>query len=244
MTSLKATRPLALLASALLVSGLVGCASNGGDDESSESADGLATPGTLVQCSEAQYPPFESKEGDKIVGIDADISQAIADDLGATLQQRDTPFEGLQSGASLNSKQCDIAISAITINDERKTKMDFSDPYFTDDLQVITRNDATYQSTDDLKATQVAKCQQDALLDQAAPSAEHLAKYPDKLKVAFTIPTGEQYGIAVRKGNTELLDKVNATLKRLDESGELDQIKAKWIKTSDSSASPSAPAAS
>lgn len=233
---------------------LSGCTSTTGDSKLIDSA-------SLTACSEAQYPPFERPEGDKIVGIDADISSEIAKDLGVDLKQVNTAFEGLQSGQDLDNKKCDIAISAITINDERKTKMDFSEPYFHDDLAVVVPKGSSVTSADQaldgthtiavqdattgqeyvtgkglqpqgfddatLAATKVSNGSLDVLIDQVAPASEHLKNF-DNLQMVATIPTGESYGIAVRKGNSELLDSVNKTLKRIQGDGTLQSIFDKY----------------
>lgn len=229
---------------------------------STEGGGKLIEEGSLTACSEASYPPFEQTTGDKVEGIDADISAEIAKDLGVDLKQVNTAFEGLQSGQDLDNKKCDIAISAITITDERKTKMDFSDPYYHDDLAVITRKDSGITTVDEATdGTRKVGVQQattgedwanehglnpqqfedasmaaesldngsiDVVIDQVAPSNEHLKKYPDTLVKIGTIPTDETYGIAVRKGNTELLDSVNATIERIEGDGTLDGILQKW----------------
>ncbi|WP_051224822.1 ABC transporter substrate-binding protein [Pseudoclavibacter soli] len=233
---------------------LGGCTSTAGNDK-------LISSDKLVACSEAQYAPFESIQDGKIVGIDADIAAEIAKDLNVELEHVNSGFEGLQSGADLDAKKCDIAISAITITDERATKMDFSEPYFSDNLAVVARADSgitsTAQATDGqykivvqqgttgedlaeangwnasgledaaLAAQQVENGTADVLIDQIAPAKEHLAKYPD-LKQVDTIETNEQYGIAIRKGNTDLLDSVNSTLDRIKSDGTLDSILSKW----------------
>lgn len=238
---------------------LGGCTSTSGNDK-------LISADKLVACSEAQYPPFESIEDGKIVGIDADIAAEIAKDLGVELEHVNSAFEGLQSGADLDSKKCDIAISAITITDERATKMDFSEPYFSDNLAVVAKADSgitsTAQATDgsykivvqqattgeelaeqngwnassfedaSLAAQSVENGSADVLIDQIAPAQEHIKKYPD-LKQIDTIETNEQYGIAIRKGNTELLDSVNSTLNRLESDGTLDSILSKWGASND-----------
>lgn len=79
--------------------------------------------------TDAAYAPFESENADKtIVGFDIEVIQAIANKAGLKIKIVNTPWEGLFS--QLESGDRDILVSAITINDERKKIMDFSDPYF------------------------------------------------------------------------------------------------------------------
>ncbi|MEN0058804.1 MAG: basic amino acid ABC transporter substrate-binding protein, partial [Bdellovibrio sp.] len=83
----------------------------------------------LLVGTDAAYAPFESEAPDKsIQGFDMDIIKAVADKAGFKIKVVNTPWEGLFS--QLASGDRDILISAITINDERKKVMDFSDPYF------------------------------------------------------------------------------------------------------------------
>ncbi len=74
---------------------------------------------------------MEYIEGDKIVGFDVDLTQAIADKLGLKLDYQSTAWDGLFP--ALIAHKFDMAISSITITDERKKEMDFSDPYFKTD---------------------------------------------------------------------------------------------------------------
>ncbi len=83
------------------------------------------------------YMPFEYEENGKIVGIDADIANAIAKDLGAEAQLTSISFEGLDSGTGLTSGQCDIALGGISVTDERKSKMEFTDVYFEDNQAIL-----------------------------------------------------------------------------------------------------------
>ena len=81
--------------------------------------------------------PFEYEENGKIVGIDADIANAIAKDLGAEAQLTSISFEGLDSGTGSPAGQCDIALAGISVTDERKSKMEFTDVYFEDNQAIL-----------------------------------------------------------------------------------------------------------
>lgn len=83
----------------------------------------------LVVGSDAAYSPFEIENADKsITGFDIDVIKAIATKAGFEINIINTPWEGLFT--QLESGDRDILISAITITDERKKVMDFSEPYF------------------------------------------------------------------------------------------------------------------
>lgn len=104
--------------------------------------------GTLVMVTNATFPPYEYYEGDKVVGIDPEIAQAIADKLGMTLEINDMDFDPAIS--AVQSKQADIAMQGMTVTDERKEKINFSDSYATGVQVVIVKADSAIKSVEDL----------------------------------------------------------------------------------------------
>jgi ABC-type amino acid transport substrate-binding protein len=87
----------------------------------------------------AEYPPFESKDGDQFVGVDMDMVKAIAAKMGMKYEIIDMDFDALIP--SLTSNKIDIAVSAITITDERKQQVDFSTPYYIANQVIIAKLD-------------------------------------------------------------------------------------------------------
>ncbi|MBL8301216.1 MAG: transporter substrate-binding domain-containing protein, partial [Ideonella sp.] len=86
-------------------------------------------PKVLTVGTDAAYAPFESQnEKAEIVGFDIDVVTAIAKKAGFEVKFVNTPWEGIFN--TLGQGDRDLLVSAITINDERKQTMDFSDPYF------------------------------------------------------------------------------------------------------------------
>ena len=77
--------------------------------ESKEEAAG----GTLVMATNAEFPPYEFHDGDKIVGIDAEIAQAIADELGMTLEIEDIAFDSIIP--EIVSGKADMALAGMTV---------------------------------------------------------------------------------------------------------------------------------
>jgi polar amino acid transport system substrate-binding protein len=156
-------RPLllgtAVAAAAVLV--LSGCASNpdsagdGGDKAPAASGPdyGLVSPGTLSVCSDIPYPPFEFEGGDNgtgYTGFDIDLLGAIAKKLDLKLNVQDVGFDALQSGTTLAAGTCDVGASAMTITDERKANIDFSDPYYDSLQSLLVRTDSGIKSIKDL----------------------------------------------------------------------------------------------
>ena len=84
--------------------------------------------GEIVLYTEATWPPFEYiGEAGKVEGVDIDIAQAIADDLGVSLRIINAAFDGFS--LAITNGQADMAISAVTITEERQESLDFSEPY-------------------------------------------------------------------------------------------------------------------
>jgi len=115
---------------ALAAGGAAGCAKH---DTGGTTADGVALvkSGVLTTCTHLPYAPFQSKDDSgKVVGFDVALIDLVAEKLGVKQEIVDTPFEGIKSGADLNSGKCDVAAAGMTITDERKKVLDFSEPYF------------------------------------------------------------------------------------------------------------------
>jgi polar amino acid transport system substrate-binding protein len=140
----------ALGAAALLALSACG---GGGDEEAETEAGGvqLVNAGTLTLCSDIPYEPFEFVQDGENVGLDIDLAQATADDLGVELEVITTAFEAIQSGSALDTDQCDIALSGMTITEERASQMDFSKPYLKDNLALMTKKDSDITSIEDLQ---------------------------------------------------------------------------------------------
>ncbi len=124
----RSTRKVWVLVPALALA-LAGCGNDSGDGGAADSPK-LVNEGTLINCTGLPYKPFEYEENGDVVGFDIDLVDLVAKKLGAEQEVVDTPFDGIQSGADFNSGKCDISSAGMTITDERKQNIDFSDPYF------------------------------------------------------------------------------------------------------------------
>ena len=93
--------------------------------------------GTLKMATNAQFPPYEYIEDQKIVGIDADLAQAIADKLGMELKIEDMQFDGIID--SITSGKADIGVAGMTITEVRLKTVDFSTPYTTSTQVIIVK---------------------------------------------------------------------------------------------------------
>jgi len=93
--------------------------------------------GELKMATNAAFPPYEYYEKKKIVGIDADIAQAIADKLGMKLVIEDMEFDSIIT--AVQSGKADIGVAGMTITEDRLKNIDFTEPYTTA-TQVIIVN--------------------------------------------------------------------------------------------------------
>ena len=98
----------------------------------------------------AEFPPYEYKEGDAIVGIDAEIAAAIADVLGKKLVIEDMLFDA--TIPALVAGKIDFIMAGLTVTDERKQSVNFTDPYATGVQVVIVKEGSEITSAEDLFA--------------------------------------------------------------------------------------------
>jgi polar amino acid transport system substrate-binding protein len=146
-----------LLTSLAVIALVAGC---GGGGSSSGGAGGATTsaapqvqlvkPGKLTNCTGLPYEPFEFEQSGKVVGFDIDLVDLVAKQLGVTQDVVDTPFDGIQSGAVLNSGQCDLAAAGMTITETRKQNFDFSDPYFDATQALVVKKGSGISGLDQL----------------------------------------------------------------------------------------------
>lgn len=96
----------------------------------------LLNDGTLTVGVEIGYPPFEdfAEDGTTPIGFDVDFATALADKLGVKVNFINTAWDGIFQGIGTNY---DVVISAVTINEERKASMLFSDPYINNFQAVV-----------------------------------------------------------------------------------------------------------
>ena len=99
----------------------------------------------LVVATNAEFAPWEYKEGNKYYGIDMEIAKLIADELGLELVIDDMAFN-MVVGA-VGNHGVDIAMSGITITAERAEVINFSTPYYTESIVVVCKaDDKTFDS--------------------------------------------------------------------------------------------------
>lgn len=251
---------LALLVAVMLI--IAACGGSGGSGSSSEEGSEEKTYKVGIDTT---YPPFEFEENGEYTGIDIDLINAIAEKQGFKIEFNPMDFGGIIP--ALQANQLDIAIAGMSITDERKKVVDFSEPYFDAGLTLVVKSDNNeITSLEDLKGKtvavksgttgaefaranaskygyevaqfedspsmfqEVANGNADVLLEDYPVIAYAIAESGLDLKTVGERLTGDQYGIAVLKGeNADVLEKINAGLQELRDSGEYDEIISKYI---------------
>lgn len=117
------------------------------------SIDKIKTAGKVVMSTNAEFEPFEYKDGDKIVGIDAEIAQKVADKLGVKLEINDIAFDTLIN--DLQSGKANFIAAGMTVTDDRKKNVDFSDTYFDASQAIIVKKDSAIKAPADLDGKKV-----------------------------------------------------------------------------------------
>ncbi|MDY4971115.1 MAG: transporter substrate-binding domain-containing protein [Lachnospiraceae bacterium] len=281
---------LAVLMSLTLTAALfTGCGSSGSSDsdKSGESAvsedtdaaagtDGVSadtassTGGTLRVGMEIGYPPLEYYDDDGVtpIGIDVELANALAEEMGVEVELIDTAWAGIFAG--LDKGDYDCIISAVSITSDRLLEFEFSNPYIKNYQCIVTKTDASTKpaSLDELKDLNVGYQEEttsddylnnymavnslsvntnayakvinvfDDLdlgrLDAVVCDSIVAESYVADGKFEITWQQGEdeeteEFGICMKKGNTELKDQINTALAALDENGTLDEIIHKYL---------------
>ncbi|GHH03895.1 transporter substrate-binding domain-containing protein [Streptomyces lanatus] len=172
-----------VLAATTATAGLVlvaGCSSDdsgGGGTKTAAGGVELVKAGQLTTCTHLPYPPFQSEIDGKVQGFDVSLIDLVADDLGVKQVIVDQPFENFKTGGSLNAGSCDLAAAGMTITEERKKNVDFSDPYFDATQAVLVDKKSGITSFAGLKGKKVGA--------QAQTTGEDYAKSKGLDPVSF-----------------------------------------------------------
>ena len=205
--------------------------------------------GTLLVGLEGTYPPFSFQGDDgKLTGFEVEFAQQLAKHLGVEASLKPTKWDGML--ASLDSKRIDVVINQVTISDERKKKYDFSTPYTiktaadlkgkkvgvglgtnyeewlrqnVQGVEVRTYDDdpTKYQ---DLRVGRI-----DAILVDRLAALDLVKKTNDTLAVTGEAFSRQESGVALRKGNEDLLKAVNDAIAEMQKDGTLQALSEKWF---------------
>jgi polar amino acid transport system substrate-binding protein len=197
----KGRKLLALLLALMLavaVLGIAGCASKS-SDSSSTSTDTTATKVTTVESgklligSDTAFPPFESMNGSTAEGFDVDLAQAIADELGLEMVFQSETFDTLIPTLKAGGK-FDLIMSGMTITDERKQEIDFSDPYIDSNQSIAVQADSAIASSKDLSGKTIgvqSGTTGEAWAKENVKDAKKLVPYSDTLSAFAALQAGQ-----------------------------------------------------
>lgn len=221
---------------------------------------------TLKMGIEAAYPPFNNKDASgQVVGFDKEIGDALCAKMKAECSVVTSDWDGIIP--ALNAKKFDFLISSLSITEERKAAVDFTDPYYSNKLQFIAPKNVDFKTDkdslkgktigtqratlagtwledtygDDIKVS-LYDTQENAYLDLTsgrvdAILADKYANY-DWLKTdagknyefkGDPVVESDKIGIAVRKGDNELRNKLNAALNEIVADGTYKKINDKYF---------------
>ena len=131
----KTLKILALALAASFAASLAGCTGSNEDEN------------TLVMATNAAFPPYEYIEDGEYVGIDVEIANLIAKELGKKLEIKDVEFGSIIGG--VQSGKYDLGIAGLTVTEDRLKNVNFSTSYANGIQSVIVKEDSTYASYED-----------------------------------------------------------------------------------------------
>ena len=115
--------------------------SSGGEPVLVKSAAKDSSKDQLVVATNAAFEPFEYTQGDKYYGIDMEIAALLAKELGKELVINNMEFDAVCT--SVGQHKCDIAMAGLTVSEDRKTAVTFTDSYYKASQQLIVKGDDT-----------------------------------------------------------------------------------------------------
>lgn len=207
-----------ILAATTATAGLVlvaGCSSDdngGGGTKTAAGGVEVVEAGQLTTCTHLPYPPFQSEIDGKVQGFDVSLIDLVADDLGVKQAIVDQPFENFKTGGSLNAGQCDLAAAGMTITEERKKNVDFSDPYFEATQAVLVDKKSGISSFADLKGKKVGAQAQTTGEDYAKSKGLDPVSFESSDAVINGLRTGQVEAVVIDYPVVQgwLKDKANA----------------------------------
>lgn len=215
---------------------------------------------TLIMGTSPDYPPYEdvdAKNSGEIVGMDIDIAKSITSKLGYELEIRSMDFNGLI--AALQTGRVDFVMSGMSVTEERKQSVDFSDTYYTTRNTIVSAEDKPYASMEELQGKRVGVqlgSTQEKAVEGLDAQITRLNKIPDlilelkagRIDAAIVedavaaeyavsnsglslqyLPAGGDGYAIAFPKGSELTDAFNEQLAVMQQSGELDDIINKWF---------------
>lgn len=162
--------------------------------------------GKLIMATNATFPPYEYKDGDKVVGIDAEVAQKIAEKLGKELVIEDVEFGSIIAG--VQSGKFDMGMAGMTVTEERLKSVNFTDSYAKGIQSVIVKEDSAIKSIDDLKGDGSMKfgVQQDTTGDIYASDTVENGGYGEENVIRYKAATDTVQALKAGKVDAVIID--------------------------------------
>lgn len=246
-----------ILVFAFMLALFAGCA------KKASSLEKIKEAGKIVMLTNAAFAPFEYLGDDNSVqGVDVEIAQAIADEIGVELEIIDMDFDGIV--LAIQSGQGDIGVAGMTNDEDRRKSVDFSVNYVNTTQMIIVQEGSDIASADDLVGKVIgvqlgttgdlyASDIEGAVMQQFKTGPEaglalqngqvdavvidempalQIVKNSTGLKTLEEPLTTEQYAIAIAKENTDLKEVVDKVLQKLIDDGTVDALIEKHMELS------------
>lgn len=231
---MKMKKIISMVAVAAMVLSMAACGSTDAGSDAKAPADNSAAEetsapeeadkaegGTLVMATNAAFPPYEYVEGDEIVGIDAEIAQAIADDLGMTLQIDDMDFDSIIP--AVQGGKADMGVAGMTDTEDRRKNVDFSDSYATGVQVIIVTEDSDIAGPDDLEGKLIGVQQGTTghiycsdTPENGGFGEENVMAYPNGASAVEALKTGKVDCVVIDNEPAKAFVEANEGLKILD----------------------------
>ena len=225
------------------------CACSGGNSLTT-----IQKKGTMTVATSPDFPPFESLEGGKIVGIEVDIMDLIAEKLGVKVNFVQMDFDSVLPG--VQAGKFDVGMSGITVTEDRQKNADFTAPYFMASQAIVVLTDSPITCKADLEGKKISVqtgttaeeyCMAngyEVLAYQANNDASSalttgkvdawvvdnevavalVAELGGQAKVLDEAMTQEPYAFAFAKGSDTLVEAFNSALSELIADGSVEAI--------------------
>jgi ABC-type amino acid transport/signal transduction systems, periplasmic component/domain len=179
--------------------------------------------GKLIMSTNAQFPPYEMIADDgSFEGIDVEIAQAIAGKLGLELVVDDMDFDAALQAAQTGKS--DMVMAGVTVNDERKTVMDFSDSYANGVQVIIVPSNSSIKTVDDLANAGKIGTQRgttgyiycSSSVEDGGYGEDHVTAYDDGATAVQALLNGQVDAVVIDSAPAKEFVKANPSLKILD----------------------------
>ena len=177
---------------------------------------GSESGGTLVMATNATFPPYEYVDGEDYAGIDVEVAQAIADELGMELEIQDIDFNSIIP--AIESGKADVGIAGMTKTPEREKNVNFSESYATGIQSIIVKEDSDIASPDDLEGVKIGVQESTTghIYCEDDYGADNVIAYTAGANAIEALKTGKVDAVVIDNQPAKEFVKANEGLKVLD----------------------------